>query len=255
MIKYYDKSDGHYSDRTLWDPNKNYGNEYVNVHFRIEPFYQYPFNNYTEDQKREFYAEVREIFENIGWSMKDCTLYCREVCYEKQVLDIHPQDFTGEILKNNVSKIAEALNNAKTFTLQWVDTYQTVYDMTDEDYEKYLSSRDEEIKIELFEQCKTKRTNKYYPIFRIARLLSDKFRLTRIGLNDGRNYGSGQTIEHIIKIADKMVTNQYLIEALGQNGEKLIRSVNKTEQKKLKLNMDSVIITCDTNQNKERTTH
>lgn len=235
MIKYLDKSNG-YSDRIVWDHEKDYGNEFVNVHFRIDAeFYQPPYTNYTEDEQREFYREVRDVFGELGWTMKDDSWCCRDISNGKQSLDIHPQDFTGEILKNSVSKIAEALENNKTFKLRWVDVYQTVYDITDDEYEAYLDTKNEEIRAALFTSCQTKRTNKYYPVFHISRSLADSFRLTRIGLNDGKNYGTGQTINHIMKIIVDMTEEQYLVSALGQNDEKLVRSANKTEQKKLKL--------------------
>jgi hypothetical protein len=89
----------------------------------------------------------------------------------------------------------------------------------------------------LFEKCQTARTNKFYYIFDVARSLADNYRLTRIGLNDGRNYGSGQTIEHIVKIIEQMITENYLVSFTDNNGNKLVRSINKTEQKKLKLNV------------------
>jgi hypothetical protein len=71
----------------------------------------------------------------------------------------------------------------------------------------------------------------------VARSLSNNFRLTRIGLDDGRNYGSGQTIEYITKIIEQMITENYLVSTTVENGNKLVRSINKTEQKKLKLNV------------------
>jgi hypothetical protein len=150
---------------------------------------------------------------------------------------LHPQDFSGEVLKNNIKQIAEALENNVTFKLRWVDLYETVYDITDEEYEEYLKTKDEEIKITLSEKCKTARTNKFYYTFDVARSLAGDYRLTRIGLNDGKNYGSGQTVEHIIKIIEQMIEEKYLVCAMDKNENKLVRSVNKTEQKKLKLNV------------------
>ena len=59
-------------------------------------------------------------------------------------------------------------------------------------------------------------------------------RLNRLGLNDGKNYGSGQTIEYILSVADEMIAEGYL-KYFERDGVKYIRSLNKTEQKQSKL--------------------
>jgi hypothetical protein len=230
-------------DHTLtnnWNPDLDYGNEYVDVYFRIDAsYYQYPFTGYTEEQKQEFNNEVRKIFESLGWEVeKDAKgSHCMDISQGKQHLYLHPQEFSGEVLKNNIKQIAEALENNITFKLRWVDLYKTVYDISDQEYEEYLTTKDNEIRTALFEKCQTTRTSKFYYIFDVARCLAGNYILTRVGLNDGRNYGSGQTIEHIIKIIEQMITENYLVSFTDNNGNKLVRSINKTEQRKLKLNV------------------
>lgn len=113
--------------------------------------------------------------------------------------------------------------------------YGNEYVISDEEYEKYLSDRDEEIKKALFDSCHTTRTTKYYSAFDVCRNLAGRFRLNRLGLNDGRNYGSGQTIDHIMKIIDEMANTGLLVITKGKDDLKLVRSINKTEQKHLKL--------------------
>ena len=76
--------------------------------------------------------------------------------------------------------------------------------MTDQEYEEILSAKDEDIKKSLLENSKTTRTSKYYYAFDVARSLANKFRLSRIGDNDGRNYGTGQTIKHICKTSSNI---------------------------------------------------
>ena len=70
----------------------------------------------------------------------------------------------------------------------------------------------------------------------MARHIADIVRLYRLGLNDGRNYGGGQTIDYILKVAEEMIEDGYLKYFEDGNG-KYIRSLNKTEQKKMKLCM------------------
>ena len=147
---------------------------------------------------------------------------------------MHPQDYSGEVLKNEIKSIAEAIEKAKTFSLRWVELYDTVYDITDEEYEEYLTSKEKEIRKSLFETCVTTRKTKYFYAFDVCKSLANQFRLRRIGLNDGRNYGSGQTIEHIMKVIDDMAIEKLLF-VREKDGNKLVRTPNKTEQKEMKI--------------------
>ena len=79
---------------------------------------------------------------------------------------------------------------------------------------------------------KTTRKSKYFYAFDIARGLANKFRLSRIGDNDGRN--SGQTINHILEVIQILIKEGYLVSTV-KNDILLIRTINKTEQKQRKL--------------------
>lgn len=99
----------------------------------------------------------------------------------------------------------------KYSSLRWVNLYATVYEITDEEYEEFLTSKDTEIKQALFDACHTTRTTKYYNVFDVCRDIAGRFRLKRLGINDGTNFGSGQTIEHIMKLIDQMSAEGLLI--------------------------------------------
>lgn len=220
-----------------WNPDKDYGNEYVNVYFRMETNgYGYPSFSFTEEDRNAFDTELLEVFTSLGWK-------CNEKAYSgscsawtkgKQHLYLHPQNFSGEVLKNEVKQIAEVLEKRNTFYLRWVDLYETVYDITDQEYAEILSQKDDDIKKSLLECSKTTRTSKYYYAFDVARGLANKFRLSRIGDNDGRNYGTGQTINHILGVIQCLINEGYLVSAV-KNDILLIRTINKSEQKKRKL--------------------
>lgn len=59
-----------------------------------------------------------------------------------------------------------------------------------------------------------------------------KYRLKRLGINDGRNYGSGQTIDHIMRLMQKMSEDGLLVMTSPSGEETYVRSLNKTELKK-----------------------
>ena len=242
MIKYHQNGiEPEYGeDHTLtnnWNPDKDYNNEYVNVYFRIEAkSYQYPSFSFTEEENLAFYNEVKSALQPLGWEIKDNLdkWYCGYITKGKQTLYLHPQNFSGEILKNEVKQIAEALEKHKTFYLRWVDLYDTVYDITDDEYEKFLTTKDNEIRKFLFENCQTKRVNQFLCTFDVCRRIADKVRLRRLGLNDGRNGSGGQTVDYIQKNIKAMINDGFLVSTII-NGGMYIRSINKIEQKKLKL--------------------
>lgn len=242
MIKYYQNGlqPEYGEDHTLsnnWDAEKNYGGEYAEVYFRINTP-SYDFNDGWEDGGKEFVREeVHEVFTSLGWTLEadyhisgSCATYKKG----KAHLYMHPNNYSGEVLKNDIKVIAEAIRERKTFSLRWVDIYRTVYDLTDEEYAAYLNTRNDEIRDALFNVCSTNRRTHYRHAFSVCRVLAEKFRLSRIGENDGRYYGSGQTAEHIMNIIMEMIDAGWLVS--HKEGKTLyVRSINKTEQKEKKM--------------------
>lgn len=217
-----------------WNPNADYGNEYVNVYFRIDtPSYDYNFGFNSEEDREKWHTETSKLIKSFG--LMEGSRYDVERSKEKcAYLYAHPQSISGVILKNDVKRIAEAIGNMELSSIRRVDLYETVYIISNNEYEEYLNGKREEIRKVLFEKSATTRTTKYYNAFDIARSIADKFRLNRLGINDGKNYGGGQTIDYILNVADEMIEEGYL-KFFERGGEKYIRSLNKTEQKKSKL--------------------
>ena len=218
-----------------WNPNADYGNEYVSVYFRIDtPLYDDCICDFKSDEASEsWHTETSELIKSFG--VMDGSRYDIERSKEKQAyLYAHPQNISGVIRKNDVKRIAEAISKMELSSIWSVDLYETVYVISDNEYEEYLNGRRDEIRKELFVESATPRITKYYNAFDIARSLADKFRLNRLGINDGKNYGGGQTIDYILNVADEMI-EEGLLKSFEQNGEKYIRSLNKTEQKQMKV--------------------
>lgn len=239
-IKYheYGKGNEYGADHTLtnnWNPDLDYGNEYVKVYFNIDtPTYDY--NNGWETEERDAWdKESSELISSFG-IMEDSGYKVYNGKEKCAYLYAHPQQISGVILKNDVKKVAETISNMELSSIRWVDLYETVYDISDSEYEEYLNGKKNQIRKELFEKSATTRTNKFYAAFDVARNIANIVRLNRLGLNDGRNYGSGQTIEYILKVADEMITEGYL-KHFERDGVKYIRSLNKTEQKQSKLSI------------------
>lgn len=214
-----------------WNPDEDYGNEYVNVYFRMETKgYEYPSFSFTEEDRKNFDSELEEVFASLGWKCEEGAYggSCATWYKGKQHLYLHPQDFSGEVLKNEVKQIAEALEKRNTFYLRWVDLYETVYDMTDEEHEIALSQKDEEIRKAILENCKTTRTSKFYYTSDVIRSLSNKYGIKQIG----KEKYSGIVMIHITKVVCELIMEGFLISA---RDNELIRTINKTEQKQRKL--------------------
>lgn len=126
------------------------------------------------------------------------------------------------------SRLQKALEKRNSFCLRWVDLYETVYDMTEQEYEEALSLDDEKIRNAILKDCKTTRINKFYYVTDVVRCFSNCFGIKQIR----KEKCSGIVMCHIAKIIETMVKEGYLVSA--RDGE-MIRTINKTEQKQRKL--------------------
>lgn len=240
-IKYHDNKNGvqYGEDHMLtnnWDPNLDYGNEYVSVYFRIDtPTYRCGNGiGFTNNEDRDLWnKEASELISSFG-ILEDSGYKVEHSDEKRAYLYAHPDDISGVILKNDVKKIAEAIEKMKLSSIRWVDLYETVYIISNDEYNEYLNGKKETIRKLLFEKSHTPRTTKYYSAFDIARDVANSVRLNRLGLNDGLNYGSGQTIEYILNVVNEMI-NEGLLKYFDQSDMRYIRSLNKTEQKQMKI--------------------
>lgn len=237
-IKYhqYGLGNEYGADHTLtdnWNPDMDYGNEYVSVYFNIDtPTYDYN-NSWKTEEREAWRKEISNLIVSFG-ILEDSGFKVENGKEKCAYLHAHPQQISGVILKNDVKKVAEAISSMELSSIRWVDLHETVYVISDDEYQEYLDGRKEEIRKVLFEKSATTRANKYCAAFDVARHIAGMVRLNRLGLNDGKNYGSGQTIEYILSVAEEMIAEGYL-KYFERDGVKYIRSLNKTEQKQSKL--------------------
>lgn len=235
-IKYYEYGKGteYGEDHRLtdnWNPDKDYGNEYVNVYFNIDtPSYDFRTSFETNEDAKKWHNEVSNVIYSCqieeGTAMEMDRDKCKSGC-----LYPHPQQISGTIKKNDVKKVAEAIDHMALSSIRWVDIRQTVYDIPDSQYLEYLYSKQDDIRKLIFKFASTNRTAKYCRKIDVLRRVADHVRLQRLFENDGKNYGSGMTIEYVENIADTMVQEGLLIITVKDNCT-YIRSLNKTEQKK-----------------------
>jgi len=246
MIKYHDNNGnkrfetvpGGHEYANNWNPDIPYDeNEYVNVHFRIEcPSFSGMYGNFkNEADNKAFTEEKLRIFRSIGWDVEkpEFAGCCMEVVKGKARLYLHPQDFSGNVLKREVKQIAEALENNETFTICWVDIYETVIDVSDSTYLAYLQGKEKEIRKLIFENAKTKRHYLYKTIWDICDKIGSKVMKPRIGCRS--IYQCDELTRKFVNgVVNQMTAEGYLYQVEDKN-QIYVRSLNKTELKKAKL--------------------
>ena len=136
---------------------------------------------------------------------------------------MHPQQFSGEVLKNDIREVAEALQNGTVISLRWVDIHETVYDISDEEYREYLHKKEEKIRTDLYSDFGTTRRNKYYYTYEVIQHLLKKYGLKRISVNNDK-VGN----EFIMDIVSNMSKSGLIA---TERDFEFIRSLNKTEKK------------------------
>ena len=244
MIKYHDNLNGvqYGEDHMLtnnWNPDLDYGNEYVDVHFRIETpsYYTGSGVGFQNNEDRDaFTAEKLKVFLSIGWTCAESEYNgrCMVVVKGKQHLYLHPQDFSGYVLKNEVKAIAEALEQHETFSIRWVDLYKTVYDISDAAYRRILQDKTEEIRKLVFESCKTNRRNQFKYQYEVLEKIGVKVGLPRV--DDGSTHHSNQVArDYVLEVVNDLIDEGYLDWIMSDDGYRYIRTRNATELKKAKL--------------------
>lgn len=219
-----------------WDPDAEYGNEYVKVYFYTDtPTYSQ--NGFeTAEDKIAWFEEADNLVTSSGVK-RGCSYEVINSTDKSPYLYIHPMEISGVILKNDVKKIAEAICKAKNFSLRWVELYETVYLMSDEEYEKYLTGRNDEIRKQLFLTCGSVRKNHYYKEQDVCYHVSKYFKLNRLGIQeDAFHRETGQTFLYVKKIAKEMEKEELLVTTIKHTPDgdlKMVRAINKTEQEAL----------------------
>lgn len=233
MLKFFDVSNG-YFDKKEWNDNGN-GN-FAKVYFRINTIGFNSMNGSFENEtdRNAFRSEIAEIIKSFGIADYSIRQENNEHLYA------HPNDISGIVEKSKIKAIAEAINNSKTMTIRWVDIYEEYAIISDDDYMEILNSKREEMAKYIVEKCFTKRTSQFFLVRDIAKGVQEKFKENRINaIEDINNFG--MTHKYATDIIKQLVNDGYLI-GVEQNGYEYIRSLNKTEQKKNKVNYDSMRI-------------
>lgn len=115
--------------------------------------------------RESFNNECLELFFSAGWELsedgRNKSGYCCEVSKGKQSLYIHPQQISGAVLETEIDGIVDLLQRAVSFSFERKNVCDHYDDIPDEQYQKFLESKSEDITKEILSKLKTKRRNLY----------------------------------------------------------------------------------------------
>ena len=239
-IKYHDNTlpglgygaDGKLLDN--WDPDKDYGMEYAHVYFRINcPLYmrgKYVCSFDCETDHLAFDRDIEKVFTNLGWKVEKLPNggACMEIGKGKQGLYLHPQHFSGVVLKNEIKEIAEACRTNETFSLEWVDLYETAYDVSDEEFSAMLLQRKEEIRQTILEGAKTTRKYKFVHKYDLLLKAVNRIKMPRVVTRamTAPCFLDRVMRDFVEKTMDELIKEGLLIRNPAPD---LVRTANKTE--------------------------
>ena len=70
-----------------------------------------------------------------------------------------------------------------------------------------------------------------YRDYGIANHVAAKVRLNRVGEDGGKHIGAGKTAQHIMGVIEQLIVEGRLVTERSRNGSRLIRALNKTEER------------------------
>lgn len=234
MLKFLKADRGACIGKETWTDNGN-GN-FAKVYFRIDTVgFDCCNGSFTNTDDREaFLKEAAEIIKSFG--IVESSGYKQN----NEYLHAHPQNISGIVAKSKIMAIAETINNSKTMKIRWTDVYEEYAVISDEDYAKILDSKRGDMKKYIIENCFTKRTNLFKSRFETAINAQEHFKTNRINAIEDINTPK-TTFKYAQDVIAELIENGYLIQVVD-NETAYIRSLNKTEQKRKKIDYESVMM-------------
>ena len=249
-IKYYDQSARDYTFRKFWNPDGDFSvNDYVKAYFRIDtPTYDMTGRGkiWTDEEKTSWKNEIDECFKSLGWNDPAHSVSrLSEYTCGKQHLYMHPADISGTVRKSEVRRIAEALENHKTFSLRYVDVYEDVFDLTDDEYRAMLEENREYTKAVLVNCCKTARRTLFHRADQVIDEIGYRIAVPRIGLTDypGRSSSDENELAYafVADVIRELAEIGYLVSVVSGDNTHYIRTPNKSEQKTAKIDLEKFV--------------
>ena len=200
---------------------------FKNVHFRVETpsYYNSKYGvGFDQEDREKFNAEVLNLFLNDGWQLKEekykSIWGCNRVIKDKQELYLHPQDFSGVVKVENIPYIEQLINSSTMFKLRCIDAYEEVFDITDEEYMNILKSKEKDIKQDLLETFKTKRSNLFIvdTWTAISRVLN-KYKIKRLKSYIGVTSSDNADVQYFEELFKELISQGEIVTMGTKHGK------------------------------------
>ena len=158
---------------------------YQKVYFYIDSTYEWGKGFPNRTAKIAFHEEAKRIFRCAGWEIipGSSSAESDTAVKGKQSLYLHPMEFTGVILAEEITAVRNALRSARNFRLRNIGQFEMYQDMSDKEYAAYLESRREEIIKDILLHYKTKRRDLFYTCD-MSESIGREYRILRVGHDD-----------------------------------------------------------------------
>lgn len=196
--------------------------DYKNVYFRIEAGYRWG-EGMDDIKKAAFYTEVKTLFESAGWCVvsHEHNGSCPVVQKDLSSLYCHPMEISGVIAINLIDEVKGLLGNGLTFNHYNTDEYDTIIEMSDDEYRAYLDGNRKAIRRDIIDAFKTKRSNLYISQSNanaIFNAVCRKWHIHRI--QSGRNWRDANIIEAelIYRLFQELLEEEHIVEGAIKSG-------------------------------------
>lgn len=185
---------------------------YFDTYFRIESGYDG--GRMPEEKAGRFFDEVKRLFMEKGFSIKEGKYKndCPEVFLGKTRLYCHPQSLSGPVLKEHTELVEEILSRGTTFQYLHTDTYDEIFDLTEEEELAYYhETHDMTVESVIRDAFRTKRRNLYKNRGQVLDMLVKKLHVKT--LRGGSVYSnSSPAWRYIREVYERMTVKGELVE-------------------------------------------
>lgn len=190
---------------------------YQKTYFYINSAYRYGTGFPSDDAKTTFRQETADLFKRLGWRIKPGNDHgvCDSALKEKQELYLHPMEFSGIILAEEIPEIENALRDARSFHLRETRCFDRYEDMSDEAYAAHLDEHRKEMIQAILSAYTTKRRNLFVP-GDISEQIGKRFRVLRLASEDE---SGDMAYDRVKQLVEEMIADGRLIAAQTRHGK------------------------------------
>lgn len=201
---------------------------YQKVYFYIDSTYEWGKGFPNRTARIAFHEEAKRIFRCAGWEIIPGSSAAESdtAVKGKQSLYLHPMEFTGVILAEEIAAVRNALRSARNFRLRNIGQFEMYQDMSDKEYAAYLESRREEIIKDILLHYKTRRRDLFYTCD-MSESIGREYRIYRVGHDD--RYGD-RAFQYVSELIDELINDGRLRTGNTKNG----RGIRTALQSELK---------------------